>query len=79
MSSEDALQMLYDNPAVVRAIAILKEHAITGPQYDELVKQMPPCQYDPHGFGCDCYHCLPLRPGISPPPSYDEATRDSLT
>lgn len=69
MSGEDAaMQRLYDDPAVVRAMAILKEHAITCQQYDQLVKAMSPIRYDPHGFGCDCYHCLPLRAGISPPP-----------
>lgn len=40
MSGEDALQRMYDDPAVVRAMAILKEHAITGEEYDELVKRL---------------------------------------
>lgn len=58
----EALQRLYDDPAVVRAMDILREHSITGEQYDELVKQMPPIRHDAHcerdvahgWHGCDC-------------------------
>ena len=34
----DPLQALYDDPAVVNAMAVLKEHAITGEQYEQLIK-----------------------------------------
>jgi hypothetical protein len=29
----------------------------------------------PHGVGCGCYWCQPVRPGISPPPSSEMVRR----
>ena len=29
----------------------------------------------PHGVGCGCFWCLPVRPGISPPPSTEAVRR----
>jgi hypothetical protein len=43
----EALQRLSDDPAVVWGMEVLKKHAITGEQYDELVKSQPPIQYEP--------------------------------
>lgn len=34
----DSLRLLYDDPAVVNAMEVLKKHSITGAQFQEWVK-----------------------------------------
>lgn len=54
--SGDPLEALYDDPAVVRAMDVLSKHAITGEQYEQLVKSMPPIKYDPYVPERRCNH-----------------------